>query len=140
MKMKLYIVGMLLGFCVFGCDKAAEVLETNIGAETGGNHVQAQESTEILNPPKGEIHYTQAELQIVEEVLGNQENAKNIMKQLNSFGIYNIAKVELLVPGKEQELKVVTSDNREFIIHYYEKNYHIYAIEKNDTYIYAEYQ
>ena len=140
MKMKLYIVGMLLGLCICGCDKSPDMAEMNIGTETGSNHVQAQESTEILSPPKGEIHYTQAELQIVEDVLGNHENAQEIMKQLNSFGIYNIAKAELLVPGKEQELKVVTSDNREFIIHYYEKNHHIYAIEKDDTYIYAEYQ
>ncbi len=139
MKLKLYVVSILLGLFVCGCNKTQDMVESDFGTETSGD-IEKQGSTEILIPPNGEIHYTEAELQLVEDAIGNRENAQEIMKQLNCFGIYDIKKAKLLVPGKEQELEVETSDNRIFVIHYYEKNYGIYAIEKDDEYIYAEYQ
>ncbi len=138
MRMKLYIVGMLLGVLICGCNKTPDMNEPDFGVETSGD-VDKQESTEILIPPNGEVHYTEAELQLVEDAIGNYVNAQKIMKQLNCFGIYDIAKVTLLVDGKEQELEVATADQRVFVIHCYTKNYHIYAIEKDGTYIYAEY-
>lgn len=139
MKIKLYIMGILLGLFICGCNKTPDMSEPDFGTETSGD-VDKQESTEILIPPNGEIHYTEAELQLVEDAIGNHVNAQEIMKQLNCFGIYDIAKVTLLVDGKEQELEMTTTDQRVFVIHCYTKNYHIYAIEKDGTYIYAEYQ
>ncbi len=137
MKVKLYIMGMLLGLFICGCNKTPDIPESDFGTATSGD-VEKQEFTEILIPPNGEIHYSEAELQIVEDVLGNHENAHEIMNQLNGFGIYDVVRVELLVAGKKQELEVETADDRIFVIHYYTKNYHIYAVEKDDTYIYTE--
>lgn len=139
MKMKICVIAMLLGLCISGCNRTADMPEPEFGAETVGDAV-TQESTEILNPPNGEIHYSEVELQLVEDALENRENAQEIMKQLNYFGIYDIVRADLLVADKESELEVETSDNRVFVIHCYAKNYHIYAIEKDGKYIYAEYQ
>lgn len=139
MKIKLYIMGMLLGLLICGCTKTPDMSEPDFETETSGD-IEKQQSTEILIPPNGEVHYTETELQLVEDVIGNHENAQKIMKQLNCFGIYDITKVEMLVDDKEQELEVATADQRVFVIHCYTRNYHIYAIEKDGTYIYAEYQ
>lgn len=139
MKMKLYVIGMLMVLCLSGCNKTPSMPESDLGVESGSKETE-QESTEILNPPNGEIHYTETELQIVEDELGNHENAQEIMKQLNYFGIYNITKAELLVAGEEEELMVETSDHRNFVIHYYSDKHHIHAIEKDGEYIYFEYE
>ncbi|MBQ9984094.1 MAG: hypothetical protein IJP29_05845 [Lachnospiraceae bacterium] len=139
MKLKICIIGMLLGLCISGCNQTPDISAPDFGTETGEG-VTACESTEILNPPNGEIHYTEAELKIMEETLGNHENAQEIMKQLNYFGIYNIIRADLLAEDEDQELEVESFDNRIFVIHYSTNDYHIYAIKKDGEYVYAEYQ
>lgn len=139
MKLKICIIGMLLGLCISGCNKTPDIPAPDFGTEMGGD-AAVPESTEILNPPNGEIHYTETELQLVEDSLGNRENAQEIMKQLNYFGIYNITRADLMVADEDQELEVETSDNLIFVMHYSTNDYHIYAIEKDGEYIYAEYQ
>lgn len=133
---------MMVGLC--GCGKeqdttgVATTQQPVTEVATTEEATTEQGSTEILNPPNGDVFYTNEELRIVENALGDSVGAPRIMKQLNQFGIYNIIRADLLVETGDKELEVETSDNRIFVVHFYNGDHHIYAIEKDGEYIYTE--
>ena len=142
-KLSLMAVLVLL-MCLWGCgDEAAQKGidgdSALVNVTTAGNDADSDtgaDHSELLNPPTGEIHYTEAELQIVKTAIGDEEGAKEILKQLNGFGIYNIIKAEM---SGDEELEVETSEEKIYVL-YCNKKYHIYGMKENGEYIYTEVQ
>ena len=142
MKRKSLFV-MLLLLCLCGCGNEEGIDRASGNAVVDGENTDAamsteQASTEIRICMDGEIHYTEVELQIVKNALGDEEGSKKIMEQLNQFGIYNITRTEVL---KEEEILVETSAGKRYVLHVTSRNYYIYAIQKDGEdgeYIYME--
>lgn len=151
MVKRISIIAVLLVIGLCGCNRnmdasgadGGSVLEQPlIGDETTEDVVETteQESTEILIPPNGEIHYTEVELKIVKNALKDEESAQQIMEELNQFGIYNIIRADLLGEPDDNKLEIETADNRVFVIYFYESYHSICAIEKDGEYLYMEIQ
>ena len=125
--MKRITILLFLVLCLWGCDSGRN--EENMGTGSvleqpliEGENIDnipedTEETTEIRVLQDGEIHYSQAELEILKAAVGEEEDAQYLMEQVNGFGFYNIIRAEYEKDSSSDKLEIETSEGKVYVLY-----------------------